>query len=64
MRGSNSRSWVLPFGLGASVLLGFAARRWWPLRRRKTRVQRLRDQAERLASRIKTRSRDAWSDIV
>lgn len=46
------RSWLLTLAIGLGILLGFAAMRWLPQRRRKSKIDRLREQAEQLTERI------------
>jgi hypothetical protein len=53
------RPWLLTAGLGLGVLLGLAAIRWLPGRRRKTRVDLIRERAEELTGRLGDLASDA-----
>jgi hypothetical protein len=46
------RSWLLKAGVGAGFLLGLAALRWLPVRRRRHKITRLRQQALKLTERF------------
>ncbi len=44
--------WLIPSSIYVGVLCGYAVRHWFSASKRRTRVQRLREQVERLGQRI------------